>query len=85
MFIVQTFRSEESHQCESRYGRDGCHGGGKQGYIRRDQEWVQENYGIHVTNLNIAQVKRKYGIIERENYKNLNLRTTDNRDALKKK
>ena len=32
------------------------------------REWVQENYGFHVTNLNIAQVKRKYGIIERENY-----------------
>jgi 23S rRNA (uracil1939-C5)-methyltransferase len=32
------------------------------------QEWVQEKYGFHVTNLNIAQVKRKHGIIERENY-----------------
>ena len=32
------------------------------------EEWVQENYGFHVTNLNIAQVKQKYGIIERENY-----------------
>ena len=32
------------------------------------RDWVQENYGFHVTNLNIAQVKRKYGIIERENY-----------------
>jgi 23S rRNA (uracil1939-C5)-methyltransferase len=32
------------------------------------QEWVQENYGFHVTHLNIAQVKRKHGIIERENY-----------------
>ena len=32
------------------------------------REWVQENYGMHVTNLNIAQVKRKHGIIERENY-----------------
>ncbi|MBQ6075206.1 MAG: 23S rRNA (uracil(1939)-C(5))-methyltransferase RlmD [Lachnospiraceae bacterium] len=32
------------------------------------QEWVQEKYGFHVTHLNIAQVKRKYGIIERENY-----------------
>lgn len=32
------------------------------------QEWVQEKYGFHVTNLNIAQVKREYGIIERENY-----------------
>ena len=32
------------------------------------QEWVQEKYGFHVTNLNIAQVKRKHGITERENY-----------------
>ncbi len=32
------------------------------------QEWVQEKYGFHVTNLNIAQVKQKQGIIERENY-----------------
>ena len=32
------------------------------------REWVQESYGFHVTNLNIAQVKRKHGIIERENY-----------------
>ena len=31
------------------------------------QEWVQEKYGFHVTHLNIAQVKRKHGIIEREN------------------
>ena len=31
------------------------------------EEWVQEHYGFHVTNLNIAQVKQKYGIIEREN------------------
>jgi len=31
-------------------------------------EWVQEKYGFHVTNLNIAQVKRKNGIIERDNY-----------------
>ena len=30
--------------------------------------WIQEKYGFHVTNLNIAQVKRKNGIIERENY-----------------
>ena len=32
------------------------------------RNWVQENYGFHVTNLNIAHVKRRYGIIERENY-----------------
>ena len=29
---------------------------------------MQEKYGFHVTNLNIAQVKQKHGIIERENY-----------------
>lgn len=32
------------------------------------QEWVEEKYGFHVSHLNIAQVKRKHGIIERENY-----------------
>ena len=32
------------------------------------QDWVKEKYGVHVTNLNIAQVKQKHGIIERENY-----------------
>lgn len=32
------------------------------------QDWVQDKYGFHVTNLNIAQVKQKHGIIERENY-----------------
>ena len=32
------------------------------------RNWVQEQYGFHVTNLNIAQVKQKHGIIERENY-----------------
>jgi len=32
------------------------------------QAWVQEKYGFHVTHLNIAQVKRKHGIIERQNY-----------------
>ena len=35
---------------------------------REIAEWVQENYGLHVSNLSIAQVKQKYGIIERENY-----------------
>ncbi len=30
------------------------------------QDWVQEKYGFHVTNLNIAQVKQIHGIIERE-------------------
>ncbi len=32
------------------------------------QAWVQEKYGFHVTHLNIAKTKRKYGIIERPNY-----------------
>ena len=32
------------------------------------QEWVQAKYGFHLTHLNIAQTKRKCGIIERQNY-----------------
>ena len=32
------------------------------------QEYVMEQTGLHVTNLSIAQIKRKCGIIERENY-----------------
>ena len=32
------------------------------------REWVQKNYGFHVTNLNIAQVKRKHGFDLRENF-----------------
>ena len=32
------------------------------------KEYVLENHGLKVSQLNIAQVKRKYGIIERENY-----------------
>lgn len=32
------------------------------------QKWVQDNYKFHVTYLNIAQVKRKHGIIERQCY-----------------
>ena len=34
------------------------------------RNWVQEQYGFHVTNLNIAQIKQKHGIIERENFNN---------------
>ena len=44
------------------------------------QEWVQEKYGFHVTQLNIAQVKRMHGIIERQNYnlpKSKNYRTPE--------
>lgn len=32
------------------------------------RDWIKEKYGYRVTNLNIAQVKQKHGIIERENY-----------------
>ncbi len=35
---------------------------------REIKEYVQEHFGLSVSNLYIAQVKRKYGIIERENY-----------------
>lgn len=32
------------------------------------RNYVKEQTGLNVTNLNIAQTKRKCGIIERENY-----------------
>lgn len=32
------------------------------------RDWIKEKYGYRVTNLNIAQVKQKHRIIERENY-----------------
>ena len=32
------------------------------------KDYVLEHSGLKVSQLNIAQVKRKYGIIERENY-----------------
>ena len=32
------------------------------------KEYVQEHFGLSVSNLYIAQIKRKYGIIERDNY-----------------
>ena len=32
------------------------------------QDYVKEHTGLHVSLLNIAQVKCKHGIIERENY-----------------
>ena len=32
------------------------------------RDWIKAKYGYRATNLNIAQVKQKYGIIERENY-----------------
>lgn len=37
--------------------------------------YIQEKYGFKVSNLNVAQIKRKYGIIERANY---NFPKTDN-------
>ena len=32
------------------------------------KKWIDENYEFSVSNLYIAQVKRKHGIIEHENY-----------------
>ncbi len=32
------------------------------------RDWIMEKYGFRVSNLSIAQVKRKHGIIERDNY-----------------
>ena len=41
--------------------------GGKATY-REITEWIKDKYGVHVTNLNIAQVKDKCGFEKRENY-----------------
>jgi len=41
--------------------------GGKATY-KEITEWIQETYGAHVTNLNIAQVKDKCGFEKKENY-----------------
>ncbi len=35
---------------------------------REIKEWIQQEYGMMVSSLYVAQVKRKHGIIERENY-----------------
>ena len=42
----------------------------KHGMATYDQirDYVKEQTGLHVTNLNIAQIKRKCGITQRENY-----------------
>lgn len=42
----------------------------KHGQATYDQirDYIKEQTSLHVTNLNIAQTKRKFGIIERENY-----------------
>ena len=32
------------------------------------RNWVQDNYGLHVTNLNIAKTKKKCGFDLRKNY-----------------
>ena len=32
------------------------------------RNWVQENFGLHVTNLNIAKTKKKCGFELRKNY-----------------
>ena len=42
------------------------------GMIKR---YVSDNFGLLVSSLNIAQVKQKYGLIERENH---NLPKSDN-------
>ena len=35
---------------------------------REIQDYVKQQTGLNVSNLNVAQVKRKYGLIERANY-----------------
>ena len=40
----------------------------EQGYFDELKAYVKVHSGLTVSSLNIAQVKQKYGIIERENY-----------------
>ena len=68
MFIVQT--SEAKHHINVKVDMDELDltSAEAKATYKEIQDWVQEKYGFHVTNLNIAQVKQKHGIIERENY-----------------
>ena len=40
---------------------------GKASY-REIKEWIKSKYDVSVSSLYVAQVKRKHGLIERENY-----------------
>ncbi len=46
---------------------------------------AKHNDGMKVSNLYIAQIKQKHGIIERENYNKPKSRRADSRNAQKKK
>lgn len=67
MFAFQT-----SCKTEYRSGieneRDGFNGCGEESHLRRNQRLCTGHTGLKVSNLYIAQVKQKCGIIERENY-----------------
>ena len=41
--------------------------GGKATY-KEITGWIQDTYGVHVTNLNIAQIKDNCGLDKRKNY-----------------
>ncbi len=55
---------------DEEFGNNGC----KASY-EEIKSFILEKYGLKVSHLNIAQIKRKCGIIERLNY---NLPKTDN-------
>ena len=75
MSFVQTPRSEASCECKTWHGRDGFNGGPARTEAERRQATYEEikkyvaehNDGMKVSNLYIAQIKQKHGIIEREN------------------
>jgi len=52
--------SEAKHHIEVKVDMDelGLTSAEAKATYKEIQEWVQENYGFHVTNLNIAQVKQ---------------------------
>jgi len=62
--------SEVKHHVEVELNEDEIGLTSAEGKATYDEirEYVMAQTGLHVTNLNIAQIKRKYGIIERENY-----------------
>ncbi len=49
------------------------------------RDYVKEQTSLHVTNLNIAQTKRKFGIVERENYNLTKSEVLSSRTARKKR
>ena len=69
MSFVQTTWSEASCECDGGYGWDGSTSAESKATYEEIKKYVAvHNDGMKVSNLYIAQIKQKHGIIERENY-----------------